>query len=182
VTPSAERPLAELLAALAERSAAPGAGSAAAWAGALSAALLEMVSSFADADGPARRAAILRAELVECGQAELRSYEPVLEAMRLDATDPSRDSRLAAALSEASEPPLAIARASAEVAEIASDVAGQSSAALRGEAAAAVFLAEAACRAAARLLEINLCDRRDDPRRAEATRLLERAAGARERA
>jgi formiminotetrahydrofolate cyclodeaminase len=62
------------------------------------------------------------------------------------------------------------------VAELAASVADDSTPAVRGDAVAAVVLAEAAVRAAAQLVEINLRDRREDPRRAEAGRLGELAA------
>lgn len=189
MAPEAERPLAALLDAVAglldavaERSPAPGGGSAAAWCGALAAALLEMTASFAQAQDVAGRAAILRVQLLEAGEAELRSYEPVLTAVRLPASDSSRAERLGQALSNASEPPLAIARAAAEVAELAASVAAGSTPAVRGDAVAGVLLAEAAARAAVRLVEINLKDAGDDPRLAEAAELAERAARARAQA
>ena len=127
---SDERPLAELLSALSERSPAPGAGCASAWSGALAAALLEMVAAFAGADEAAARAPVLRARLLECGERELRSYEPVLAALRCDRSDPIRAQRLEEALSNASEAPLAIAPAATEVAELAAQVAAESKRAL----------------------------------------------------
>jgi formiminotetrahydrofolate cyclodeaminase len=182
VAPAAELPLAELLAALAKRSPAPGAGSAAAWSGALAAALLEMAASFAQMRKAAERAPVLRAQLLDVGEAELHAYEPALEAARLPASDPARAGQLDQALSHASEPPLAIVRAAAEVAELAASVADQSAPPVRGDAIAAVVLAEAAARAAAQLVEINLGDRADDPRLAEVARLSDRAAKARAQA
>jgi formiminotetrahydrofolate cyclodeaminase len=175
-----ERPLAELLDALAERSPAPGAGVAAALAGALAAALLEMVAAFAGVETARTRAPALRAQLVEAGELDMRSYEPVLAAQRLRAGDPSRERRVDEALSRASEAPLAIMRAAAEVAELALEVWAQSKPALRGDAATAVLLAEAAARAAARLVEINLQGRAGDPRLADVAQLSERTAQARD--
>lgn len=83
------------------------------------AALLEMVAAYAGADaaGAADRAAALREQLLEAGEAELTSYEPVLAATRLQPGDPSRDRRLREALSRACDGPIAIARAAAETAE-----------------------------------------------------------------
>lgn len=179
---SAERPLVELLSALAERSPAPGAGCADAWAGALAAALLEMAAAFAGAEDAAARASVLRGQLLEAGEAELSSYEPVLAALRLPADDPARAQQLREALSAASEAPLAIARAAAEVAELAADAVKQSKPALRGDATAGVLLAEATARSAARLVEINLAELSGDSRRDEVARLSERAAAARESA
>jgi formiminotetrahydrofolate cyclodeaminase len=180
VKPSAELPLAELLSALAERTPAPGAGSAAAWTGALAAALLEMVAALAGEAGPAKRAPLLRARLLEREEEELRAYQPVLAAKRLAPNDPSRQRRLDEALSQASEPPLAIARAAVEVAELAASVAEQSTPELRGDAIAAVLLAEAASRSALGLVEINLRGRAGNPSLAEVALLGDRAASARD--
>jgi formiminotetrahydrofolate cyclodeaminase len=180
LSPSSERPLADLLAALSARSPAPGAGSAAGWAGALAAALLEMTSAFAEDPATARAAAALREQLLAEAEQELRSYEPVLEALRLPASDPVRGERVASALSEASETPLAIARAAAEVAVQAAEVARESKLALEGDAVAGVLLAEAVTQAAARLVQINLAERQDDPRLEEASELASRALRARE--
>jgi formiminotetrahydrofolate cyclodeaminase len=180
VPPSAERPLGDLLAALAARSPAPGGGSAAAWSGALAAALLEMACAFAGDGESAQRAAMLTDELLTNAERELHSYEPVLEAVRLPRTDASRTERLDDALSRASEAPLAIVRATAEVAELATAIVHASKPSLKGDAVAAVLLAEAASQAAARLVRINLAGRGADPRLAEVTVLLRRAAEARD--
>lgn len=171
--------LTDLLAAVAEDTPAPGAGSAAAWTGALAAALLEMVAGYAGAHAAARRAPELRARLLEAGKEELHAYEPVLAAARLEPGDPSREALLLTALSDASDSPLAIARAATEVAELAAAVAAQSKPALRGDAIAGVLLADAAAQAAARLVEINLARRGVDARLSEALELRERAGRAR---
>ena len=178
----AERPLSELLAEVAAHTPAPGGGCASAWAGALAAALAEMAASFLDDAPAAGRAAVLREELLASGERELHSYEPVLEAYRLPKTDPTRSAHVRAALSEASATPLAIARACAEVAELASAAAEKSNPSIRGDAVAGALLAEAASRAAGRLVEINLAHRRDDTRIEEVSQLAERAESARERA
>jgi methenyltetrahydrofolate cyclohydrolase len=173
--------LAELLSALAARTPAPGGGSAAAWSGALAAALLQMAAAFAGAEQAAARAAILRRQLLDGAESDSRSYEPVLSALRLPASDPTRAHRLAAARSSASEAPVAMARGAAEVAELAADVASRSKPDLRGDAVMAVLLAEAATRGAAELVAINLRDLDDDPRVGEVQRLSGRAAAARAR-
>jgi formiminotetrahydrofolate cyclodeaminase len=177
----ADRPLRELLAAVAERTPAPGGGYASAWAGAMAAALLEMAAAFADDSQAVERAAALRGQLLHEGGRELRSYQPVLEAMQLPLDDPARGEHLETALSGASEAPLQIARASAEVAELAAAVAARSKPTLAGDAIAAVVLAEASSRAAARLVEINLAGT-DDARLPEVAELAERAGQARQRA
>jgi formiminotetrahydrofolate cyclodeaminase len=139
-----------------------------------------MVAAFADDGEAAARAARLRVELLGAGEREISSYQPVLEASGLPAGDPSRKQRLDAALSQASEAPLAIARAGVEVAELAAAIARKSKPTLAGDAITAVLLAEASSRAAARLVQINLAGRDDDPRLAEVAQLLERAGAARE--
>jgi formiminotetrahydrofolate cyclodeaminase len=123
-----------------------------------------MAARFADADDTAGRASALREQLLAAAEDDLRSYEPVLAAMRLPPDDPARAERLQNALSAASEAPLAIVRAAMEVTELAASVAANSKPSLRGDAFAGEVLAEAAVRAAVRLIEINLHERRDDPR------------------
>ena len=182
MTGSAERPVAELLAAIAESTAAPGGGSAAAWAGALAAALVEMTAGFAHSQAASERARELRGELLAAGERELTAYEPVLEAARLPADDPLRAERLRSALATASESALAIARAAAELAELGAAVGAQSKPALAGDALAGVLLAEATCAAAARMVEINLQGLERDSQIPAARALAERAAAARERA
>jgi formiminotetrahydrofolate cyclodeaminase len=64
------------------------------------------------------------------------------------------------------------------VTQLAASVAANSKPSLRGDALAGAALAEAAVRAAARLVEINLHDRVEDPRLAGAAELARRAARA----
>jgi formiminotetrahydrofolate cyclodeaminase len=170
---AADRPLRVLLEEVAAGTPAPGGGCSAAWTGALAAALVEMAAAFAQGAGAlGRRAAELRLRLLELGEAELHAYEPVLQALRED-----RD-RLGQALSDAASSPLEIARAAADVAELAVGVARSGSPHLEGDAVTGALLAQAACRAAARLVEINLAQAPGDPRREEVTRLVERATAA----
>jgi methenyltetrahydrofolate cyclohydrolase len=136
----------------------------------MAAALVEMAGRFGDL--PIDEAAGLRARAVELAEAELHAYEPVLDAQR--AGDPER---VAEALSRAADSPLAIARAAAEVAELGASVAAGGKQALKGDALVGVVLAEAACRAAGRLVRINLARTPDDPRLAELSELERRAAG-----
>ena len=129
------------------------------------------------------RSSELRATALEQGELELHSYEPVLAALRLPTDDPCRAERLASALSDASAAPLAVARAGAELAQLAAEVTSLGSQHLTGDARAGLLLAEAACQAATGLVEINLgglrADDDDDERVAEATELARRAAVAR---
>jgi formiminotetrahydrofolate cyclodeaminase len=180
VATSAQQAFESLLTDLAAQTPAPGGGCASAWAGALAAALGEMVAGFVGDPQAGARATALRGELLAAGERELSSYAPALDAARLPKNDPSRKQRLDAALSEASETPLSIARASTEVAELAADIAARSTSAVAGDAIAAAVLAEASSRAAARLVEINLATHADDPRLSQVRELALRATAARD--
>jgi methenyltetrahydrofolate cyclohydrolase len=184
----ADRPFIELLDQIAAREPAPGGGSAAALAGATAAALAEMAAAFAPVSGGSQddraaalraRAASLRARQLELADEDLRSYGPVLEAAGLDRSDPSRESRLAAALSASAGAPLAVAAGTAEIAELAAELAESGSPHLVGDATAAVVLAEAATRAAVRLVELNLARVPHDARLGAAAQLAARARAAR---
>jgi len=128
-----------------------------------------MAASFSGQD--TARARELRARALELAERELTAYAPVLEAVRLPKDDPTRTDRLDRALSDAADSPLEIARVAAEVAELASDLAARGNRTLEGDANTGAELARAASRAAARLAEINLSGRPDDPRAAEARQL-----------
>jgi formiminotetrahydrofolate cyclodeaminase len=178
----ADLPLSELLECVAARTPAPGGGSAAAVTCALAAGLVEMAARFAPdgspAAGVAERAGELRGICLGLAEEDVRAYTPVLEALRLPAAEPDRLKRLAAARWEASQPPLGVAQAGAQVAEL-GVIAGRSgSPHLIGDAIAGVLLAAAASRAAAELVAINLADAPGDPRRQSAGESAERAAQA----
>jgi methenyltetrahydrofolate cyclohydrolase len=163
-----DNPLASFIDEVAAATPAPGGGSTAAVALALGASLVEMSASLAGDAESAARAAGLRAEALELAERELSSYAPVLEAVRLPREDPSRASRLERALLEASRTPLAIAERGAETAELGAAVAAGSSASVRGDAVTGVVLAEAACAAAAGLVEVNLARQSSAPELARA--------------
>jgi methenyltetrahydrofolate cyclohydrolase len=182
----ADQPLGRLLGFVAATDPAPGGGSSAAIAAALSAALLGMAASLeavrdeSEVDAElAERAHELRAEALELADRDLSSYAPVLEAQRLPAGSPTRAEALAAALSEASQTPLAIAENAAEVAVLAASVTAVSDPAVRGDALAGVLIAEAAATAAASLVEVNLAGTHG-PDLARARDARRRAAEARE--
>jgi methenyltetrahydrofolate cyclohydrolase len=182
VSGPAEESLASFLDAVADPTPAPGGGTSTAVVAALGTALVEMAARLAgDVDAGARCDA-LRAQALELAEAELTSYAPVLEAMRLPGEDPARPARIAAALLEASATPLAIARAAAEAAELGVSVARNSSDEVRGDATAGVLLLESASAAAAGLVEINLAAQPSAGALAEARAARARAAAAREEA
>lgn len=172
--PLADQPLATLLAQIAAATPAPGGGSTAAVACALAAALVEM-----SAGPPHERAAKLQARALELAEEDLSSYARVLDAERLPAEDPTRLERVRAALSAASDTPLAIAAVGCEVAELGAEVARGARVHVEGDAAAAALLAEAATRAAARLVELNLAAMPDDVRLRTAGEYAARAWAAR---
>ncbi|HEX5194905.1 MAG TPA: cyclodeaminase/cyclohydrolase family protein [Solirubrobacteraceae bacterium] len=179
--PLAGLPLGEVLERVAARTPAPGAGSSSALTAALAAALAEMAARFdrsADAAARVARAQALRARSLELAERELHAYEPVLEALALDRSDPSRSARLASARAAAAASPLAIARTASEVATLAAQCAGHGSPHLLGEALAAARLAAGACRAATELVQINLRDDPADPRLGEAATLARAAEAA----
>jgi methenyltetrahydrofolate cyclohydrolase len=184
----ADRTLSELLSEVAAREPALGGGTAAAVASSLAAALIEMAAAFArgrpGADerrlaAVSDRVVLLRAELLELAEADLRSYQPVLAASGLEQGSPERAHALQAALSSAAKVPLAIAAGAAELAELGAVIARDASPHLIGDATAAVLLAEAGTSAAARLVELNLRAAAEDDRLGEAQEYVQRAAAAR---
>ncbi len=184
----AKSSLSELLDAVAAETPAPGGGSAAAWAGALAAGLVEMAAKFTLArDEHAERwermaevrtrASELRGQLLSLAERELHAYDPVLVALRLSREDPAREARLREARSGAAQSPLEIARAAAAVTELAAEAAATGNANLAGDALTAALLADAACRAAAGLVRINLAgELAEEPRLKEAAALAKRSA------
>jgi methenyltetrahydrofolate cyclohydrolase len=180
--PLSDLPLSQVLDRLAEKTPAPGAGSTAALVCGLAAALLEMAAAFDSSPmGSACgvRAGALRERALELAERELESYAPVLEALRLPSSDSERATRLASALAAASTAPLAIASVGAQLAGIAAETVDGVSDQLVGEAVVASELAEGACRAAARLVEINLAGAAGDPRLTEVAVLVRSAAESR---
>ena len=163
---------------------APGGGSAVAVSVALAAGLSSMAARLStkqlpDAAGFAERAEGLRERVAPLARADAVAYGQVLAAQRArDADDYAGGVR--AALSEAADVPLAIAEAGAEVARIAARLASDGNPNLKGDALCALLLADAAVRAAAALVEINLSgEPGGDGRLGRASALVETAASAR---
>jgi methenyltetrahydrofolate cyclohydrolase len=154
----AQRPLRVLLEDVAARTPAPGGGTSAAWTAALAAALVEMAAAFADDTAAGTRAGELRARALELAEQELHSYEPVIQAWRLPDDDPGKRERVRAALITAADSPRVIAAVAAEVAELGKQLAATGKPSLVGDAETGATLADAACRAANRLAEINLSE------------------------
>ena len=151
-------PLGEFLDRVASDSPAPGGGSVAAIAVALAAGLAGMAArlstgQLSDAPELADQADASRRRVAPLARADAESYGRVLDAYR----DPEdRTARVRDALSGAADVPLAVAEAGSEVAAIASRLAEEGNPNLKGDAMAAVLLASAGVRAAAKLVQINL--------------------------
>jgi methenyltetrahydrofolate cyclohydrolase len=188
----ADHTLSELLDAVAAQTSAPGGGCSAAWTAAFGAGLVEMSASFTLARpryagvhhrmlDVRKQATQTRRRLLVLAQDDAETYEPVLAALRLPEKHPERGRRLEETRSTAAETPLAVAEAAADIAELAAETAGSCSEHLRGDAITGTLLAESACRAARRLVEINLAGR-VDPRLDRAAEAARRAAGARDEA
>jgi formiminotetrahydrofolate cyclodeaminase len=170
----------ELCETVAAQTSAPGGGSVAAIVTAFAASLTAMAARFAteqweDAAGAAAQAEALRARMLPLADEDARAYESFLLARRMseEARPEVRDAAIGDALSHAADVPLAIAEAALDVASLAAELAERGNPNLRGDAATAVLLAEAAVRATANLVEINLATREGDERVERARVLVE---------
>ena len=170
----------ELCETVSAETSAPGGGSVAALAGAFAASLVAMAARFSseqweDAGGAVAQAETLRARLLPLADEDAHAYENFFLARRMseDVEAEIRDAAIRDALSRAADIPLAIAEASHDVASLACEAAERGNPNLRGDAATAALLAEAAVRATANLVEINLATREGDERIARARELVE---------
>jgi formiminotetrahydrofolate cyclodeaminase len=164
------------------------AGTAAAAVAAMSAAIIVMVGrgspDWAAGAGVAAQARTLRSRLAELGAQDVEAFARVLEFLS-EAGELSREQRdfqLGRRLMTAAEVPLRIAEAAADVSELAALAATEGKPALRPDAAAAATLAEAAVRASAHLVDINLATVPGDRRSTQAAALAAAAEAARARA
>jgi methenyltetrahydrofolate cyclohydrolase len=168
---------------------APGGGSVAAVVVTMAAALAAMVARFSrehwdGAAGVVAQAEALRSRATPLAQQDAEAYEAVLTAMRMpkDLEPEVRNTLIGDTLSRAADAPLRIAEAAADVAELGATLAENGNANLRGDAVAAAVLSEAAARAAANLVEINLATTETDERIGRARELAHAARTAAERA
>ena len=182
----------DLLERLAARRPTPGGGTAAALAGALGAALVEMVAAFSSTpdDGAgkgelgeiAAAATHLRQELLALADADADAYDAVLAARRLPRGTPEerseRSLRVADALGHAIAVPLRTAEAGAQLLELAARIESIGNPNLVSDAGVAAALAAAAVRGAVLNVRVNLPGLpADDPsRRAAEERCSELAA------
>jgi formiminotetrahydrofolate cyclodeaminase len=183
--PYLELTLAEWLDELAHSRGVPGGGSALGFAVATGAAVLAMAARESGAAGLSAQAEALRARTAPLAQLDAETYDKALASRDgKDALRPEqRDWEIGSAFARAAEPPLEIARAGADVAELAAQLAATGDLRVRADALAAAALGVAAARGAVSLVAANLTALEGDPRVAEAEQLAataERfAAGAR---
>jgi methenyltetrahydrofolate cyclohydrolase len=170
----------ELCETIAAQTSAPGGGSVAAIVTAFGASLTAMAARFAteqweDAPGAVAQAEALRARVLPLAEEDARAYESFLLARRMSEDfDPQvRDAAIGEALSRAADVPLAIAEAALDVASLAAELVERGNPNIRGDAATAVLLSEAAVRATANLVEVNLATREGDARVERARGLVE---------
>ena len=135
--------VAELLAALGEKTPAPASGAATALTGALAAALAELAARFAADDDAVVRAKAAGARLLELADEDSKAYT----AFMADRTSENR-ARIVAVPEE-------IAARAGEVAELGAEMASRLRSSVVGDAEAAVELARAAARVARRLADLN---------------------------
>jgi formiminotetrahydrofolate cyclodeaminase len=138
-----------------------------------------MIRRDGDADGAlarrGQRASAIRALALALAGRDIDAYRGVLAAR---GGDPKL---LQAALAAAADPPLEIAQGAAELTALAADAFADARGGVRGEAATAAVLAEAAARAAAGIVIFNLSGAPADPRRARAGELVNDAEAQRAR-
>jgi formiminotetrahydrofolate cyclodeaminase len=170
----------ELCETVAAQTSAPGGGSVAAIVTAFAASLTAQAARFAtehweDAAGAVAQAEALRARALPLADEDARAYESFLLARRMpEDFDPQvRDAAIGEALSRAADVPLAIAETALDVASLAAELVERGNPNLRGDAATAALLSEAAVRATANLVEINLATREGDERIERARELVE---------
>ena len=174
----------------------PGGGSVSAHAGALAAALAQMVAGltigrkkYASVEPEMKALAIKAAALVtRCSslvQQDADAYSRVSSAYKLPRDGPGsegRDATIAEALVEATRVPLETAEACADAAELAAVVAQDGNSNAVSDAGVAALLAEAGARGAAYNVRINVASLGSDPRGAPlavaVARALDRAAAA----
>ena len=164
----------------------PGAGYCAALALEMAAGLVTMAArvsraEWGEARGAAAQATTLRERVAPLAERNVEAYRDAVTVLSA-AESKGRDDELRDALARAAGVPLEIAEIAVDVASLAAVVAERGDQALRADAVSAALLAEAAARAAATLVEVNLGTTSSDERVARAHDLAGSAAAAAERA
>jgi formiminotetrahydrofolate cyclodeaminase len=162
---------------LAESRGVPGGGSALAVVASTAAAVLAMIARVSEQPGLAAQAEALRVRTAPLAQIDAETYEAAL--MAPDTTEglnaEQRDWHIGRAFAAAAEPPLEIARAGADLAELAAVLAESGDPRVRADALVAGRLAAAVVQGAGELVAVNLTAVEGDPRVAEARDLADRA-------
>jgi formiminotetrahydrofolate cyclodeaminase len=164
----------------------PGAGSALAVALATAAAVVQMASrgspeSWTDAAGVAAQAEALRERAVLLADEDAEAYRKALEARAAAderAKPEQRDWALGRITAAAAEPPLALARLAADLAELCAAAGARVEPRVHADVAAAAALASAVARGARELVAANLTALPGDTRVEEADRLVAAAEAA----
>jgi formiminotetrahydrofolate cyclodeaminase len=199
-----QRPLSDVLNALASQHELPGGGGpAAALTAAAAAALTAKVArgsraTWIEAGGAIAHAEALRMQTQALIDRDAQAYLDASAVLAHDErsarrgvakpagaeplADDDRERIVDAALVQAADIALAIADAASEIAQLAAEVARRCPKAMRPDALTAVALAEAAAHASAGLVAVNRRLAADDPRRASAAQAAQAAQAARERA
>ncbi len=179
--------LGSFVASVAAPTPAPGGGSVAAHAGALGAALAQMVAGltigkkkYAAAESEMKEVALQSAELVNelssLMKRDAEAYSQVMGAYKLPAESPAdaavKKEAVTAALLGAAEVPLETARACVRVLELSAAVAARGNTNAVSDAGVAALLAEAACKGAVYNVRINV-GALDDDAKAKGARLVE---------
>ncbi|MDX6481147.1 MAG: methenyltetrahydrofolate cyclohydrolase [Gaiellaceae bacterium] len=185
-----------LLEELAAPGEAPSSGSALAVALALAAATVQKAArlsapAWPEASGVAAQAGSLGERAVKLAEDDAEAYGHALDVSAdladddVPATLPDdeqdrRDWALGQAVAAAAEPPLALVRLAADLAELCGEAAGRVEPRVQADVVAAAALAVGVARGARELVAVNLTALPDDPRVAEADALAARAAAAAE--
>ncbi len=167
-----ERSLSGFLDDVAAGTATPGGGAVAALAGALGAALSEMVGrlttgkkKYAESE-PEIQSAIstatsLRSRLMASIDSDIEAYSKVMEAYRIDKTNPDREAHIQTALREAADVPLRVMQLSLESMWVTRTVADKGNVNAATDAAVAAQMALAAVEGAALNVRVNVKDLSD---------------------
>jgi formiminotetrahydrofolate cyclodeaminase len=178
-------PLGELLEEVSSAEPMPGAGYCAAIALEMAAGLVAMAARASRADwgegrGAAAQATTLRERIAPLAERNVDAYREAVGL--LGGGGSAGDESLRDALARAAGVPLEIAEVAVDVAALAAVVAERGDQAMRADAVSAALLAEAAARAAATLVEVNLGTTSSDERVARARDLAGSATAAAQRA
>jgi len=128
---------------------------------ALAAGLVAMAARFSTAQLPAagsiaEQADRLRHRVAGLADEDATAYQAVLDAFALPRGAAGRQERIRDTMHGAATVPLEIAEVAAQVGQLAAGVAADGNPNLRGDAITAAYLAEAAARSAAALVDINV--------------------------